>query len=43
MDEGNHLVLLQLVDNGSERVIQEIADRELASANYHGILVDVET
>lgn len=43
LDDNNRILFIQLLDPGSDRVIQEIPAQELASNEYHGVLVDVET
>ena len=43
LDDSNHLLYIQLLDRSSDLVIQEIPAQEIASNDYHGVLVDVET
>ena len=43
MDDSNRLLYIQLLDPASESVIQEIPAEDLASNDYHGVFVDVET
>src|SRR5438477_4479395 len=42
-DDQDRLLFIQLIEPGSERVLHEFPAQELATYDYHGVLVDVET
>ncbi|MBI4213237.1 MAG: hypothetical protein HY534_02930 [Chloroflexi bacterium] len=43
VDDHNQIVLVQVVDPDTNRVVQAIPVEELVEHDYHGILVDLET